>query len=439
MKKKKKKLKAEEEEEEETEEEEEAAEEEEEEEEEEITSEEESLAKEAVGALKGEMSKLISVKIASEVSALKEEIKSYLKEQEELKKQNRGIYNPEAKVDVQARNKYVRALFGAALTNRTEELEEATGLSRKELTTDATGSPYGGYVVDSELSAEIRHLETEYGVAMKEMTVVPLSKNSYKANDLVTDVSVYWVDEGGVIKSTEAVLGHETLDLKKLGAIVTMTSELIEDQEIDLWGFLKERIAEGFAKAKDEAFFIGDGSSTYGSFTGLLENDEIEDVQAAGDEFDELTADDLMNLKSKAPQSVRKTGKYYMNETIMNIVRVLKDKSGRYIFQEPSATGPATIWGRPVVEVEVMPDIGDSAAETPFVLFGDLKKACILGEKGGLVTDMFDAGVVRNVANSADINLITTDRKAIRMKERTGYICILPGAVKRLVTAATES
>jgi HK97 family phage major capsid protein len=170
-----------------------------------------------------------------------------------------------------------------------------------------------------------------------------------------------------------------------------------------------------------------------------LENDEIEDVQAAGDEFDELTADDLMNLKSKAPQSVRKTGKYYMNETIMNIVRVLKDKNDRYIFQEPSATGPATIWGRPVVEVEVMPDTADTAPETPFVLFGDLKKACILGEKGGLVVDMFDAGVVMNVANSADINLITTDRKAIRMKERTGYICILPGAVKRLVTAATES
>lgn len=406
---------------------------------EDVNEEEKAIAKETVGVIKGELEKLVGSKLSEEVASIKEEIKSYIEDQKSAKELKSGVYNPEAGVDVKARNKYVRALFGAALTNRTEDLEENTGLSRKELTTDSTGSPYGGYVVDSELSAEIRHLETEYGVAQREMSVVPLSKNSYKANELVTDVTVYWVDEGSSIDSTQVVLGQETLELKKLGAIVTMTSELIEDQEIDLWGFLKERIAEGFAKAKDEAFFIGDGSGTYGSFTGLLENGSISEVEASGDAFADLTADDLMDLKSAAPQSVRKTGKYYMNETIMNLVRVLKDNNERYIFQEPSATGPATIWGRPVVEVEVMPDTDDTAAETPFVLFGDLKRACILGQKGGLVTDMFDAGIIRNVADNDDINLITTDRKAIRIKERTGYICILPSAVKKLVTTASSS
>jgi len=54
-----------------------------------------------------------------------------------------------------------------------------------------------------------------------------------------------------------------------------------------------------------------------------------------------------------------------------------------------------------------------------------------------MFTDMFDAGVVKNVANNADINLITTDRKAIRMKERTGYIVLIPEAVVRLKTTAS--
>ena len=400
---------------------------------------EEKSAEDMAKEIKTQMLKTIKDSVEDNVEAIKAEIKTYVEEQKKLMEQKAGVYNPEAKKDLKATNSYIRALIGATLSNRTEDLQEKTGLSFKELTTDATGSPYGGYVVDSELSAEIRHLETEYGVAMKEFTVVPLSKNTYKANELVTDVTVYWVDEGVAIGSTQAVLGQETLELKKLGAIITMTSELIADQEIDLWGFLKGRIAEGFARAKDEAYFIGDGTDTYGSFTGLLENGDIEDIEAAGDTFAEITPDDLMNLKNAAPQSVRKTGKYFMNETIMNLVRVLKDGNDRYIFQEPSVTGPATIWGRPVVEVEVMPGSGDSAAETPFVLFGDLKKACLLGEKGGLVTDMFDAGIVRNVANSADVNLITTDRKAIRMKERTGYLCLLPSAIKRLVTAASGS
>jgi len=365
-------------------------------------------------------------------TSLKNEIKSYLDEQRELLTKKAGVYHP----DVQEKRK----LLSNSMRDITKALLSGDDAKMKEMTTDATGSPYAGYTVDSELSAEIRHLITEYGVARREMTSIPLTKNSYKANNLATDVTVYWVDEGAVIGSTQAVLGQEELTLKKLGAIVTLTSELLEDTEIDFVSFLASRVAEGFAKAEDMAFFNGDGTSTYGGFTGLLNATDINEVTLLGTTFASVTADDLLDMIDKTPSGALANAKFYYHRTIKSIIRKLKSQDLQYIYQAPSATGPATVWGYPEVLVEAMPSKTETAADKSFVLFGDLRKACILGYKSsGLVASRFNAGTIRNVAANADINLITTDREAVRWVERTGYVRIVPTAMTKLTTAATSS
>ena len=84
---------------------------------------------------------------------------------------------------------------------------------------------------------------------------------------------------------------------------------------------------------------------------------------------------------------------------------------------------------------DLFSQVSDKDAKV-FVLFGDLKKSSLLGYKGSISVDRFNAGIVRNVADNADINLITTDREAIRWIERVGAIALLPTAVTRLKTAA---
>lgn len=370
---------------------------------------------------------------------LKSDIKSYMDEQRELMREKAGVYHPEVSSKRKELNEHLRD-FSKALLGGNETL-------CKEMTSDATGSPFAGYTIDTELSAEIRHLITEYGVARREMTVIPLTKGQYDANNLATDVTVYWVDEGAVISSTQAVLGQESLTLKKLGAIVTLTNELLEDTEIDFVSFLGSRVAEGFAQAEDEAFFKGDGTSSYGSFTGLLKATDGNEVTMTGTTFASITAEDLIDMVDATPSGAIANGKFYMHRTIMSLIRKLREDSvtagdgaGAFIYQAPSDRGPATVWGYPVVLVEAMPTKSDTAADTSFVLFGDLRKACILGVKAsGLQMSRFDAGVVRNVADNADINLITTDRQAVRWTERTGYIRIIPTAVTKLTTAEASA
>jgi HK97 family phage major capsid protein len=204
--------------------------------------------------------------------------------------------------------------------------------------------------------------------------------------------------------------------------------------------FLASRVAEGIARAEDLAFFNGDGSPTYGSFTGLLQASDVNEVILAGTTFASMDADDLLDMIDKTPSGALANAKFYYHRTIKSIIRKLKDQELRYIYQAPSEGGPATVWGYPEVLVEAMPDKTDSAADTSFVLFGDLRKACILGFKAsGLNVSRFTSGTVRNVAANADINLITTDRQAIRWTERTGYIRIIPTAVTKLTTASASA
>jgi len=377
------------------------------------------------------LKKLLSKAVKEVSEDVKSEVSAHVRKELAKIKQGDGVYQNDVK---EARKGINQKMVGMC-----KSLFSGNEVAMKDLTTDATGSPYGGYTVDTELSAEIRHLITEYGVASREMNALQLSKHNYKANNLATDVVTYWVDEAGSIKSSQAVLGQGTLDLNKIATIVSFTSELLEDSEIDWVSFIGGRVAEAMAEMEDEAFFNGDGTSTYGSFTGLLNNTSVNEVVMTGTTFASLDADDLIDMVDSTPSGALANAKFYMNRTIMSLVRKLKDSNNDYIYQRPSESGPATIWGYPVVLVEVMPTTSDTAADTSLILFGDLKKACIYGFKGGIKADIFRSGSVRNSGDSADVNLITTDREAIRWTRRVGYLAILPTAVTKLTTATASA
>lgn len=389
---------------------------------------------------KKEISKTIKKEIVDEVQKILDAHKS--KQEREV-----GVYSKEAQKDAKRKvaNEFLKEGI-KSLINGSET--EGFAKVKAEMTTDSTGTPYAGYITDSYLSAEIRHLVTEYGVAAREFTTVSFMESSYKANNLATDVTVYWVDEAGSIKSSTAVLGQETLELKKLAAIITLTRELLQEQEIDFISFLGSRVAEGFAQSEDEAFFIGDGTSTYGSFTGLLENASVNEVTMdSGDgAFADLTVGYLREMQDETPQGALSNAKYYMHRSIGTILRGLRedavsagDGAGAFLYKAPSGGDPANIDGYPIVFVEAMPKSSASAVDTSFILFGDLKKTTIRGVRGGIIADRFNAGTVGTDGASTGINLITTDREAVRWISQVGYIAILPSACTKLTTNSASA
>jgi len=389
---------------------------------------EEAVAK-AFNKTSKKLEESLSKKLDSSISEMKSEVETWVKAQKDLAKAGAG--SQEEKIAEK------HAKYNTFLKGFTNAILSGDDTKAKEMTTDATGSPFAGYAVDTELSAEIRHLTTVFGVARREFFATPLSKNAYEANALATDVTVGWVAEAAVIPSTQIVLAQQELKLKKLAAIVTLTRELIEDEEIDLFSFIATRVAEGFAKAEDKAFFMGTGSSdtANGGFTGITANAGVPVVNLTG-ALSTITIDKIYEMQDVLPEGAHANAKYYGNRTIKTIVRLLKDGDGRFIYNDPiNNSGFATLAGKPFVSVEAMTAASDVATtDGVCLLLADLKKSSILGFKNGLVADRFNAGTVRNVDADADINLITTDREAVRFVSRVGAITILPTAAVVLAT-----
>ena len=385
-------------------------------------------------AVKAELKALIDEQVESVKKELEEkynkDLEARVAEHKEAMEKKAGIYNQDVKADRKALNDVTRNIVKALISGDTMAL--------KALAT--TPDANGGYLVNTELATEIQRLATEFGVSRREMRVITMTSHSMRIPLSLTDISVYWTGEAVAKKSTAPTFTQATLELKKIAAIVPMTDEFIEDSEFDIFGYISEVAAEKIAEKEDLAFFTGDGTSGFGSYTGLLNSANVNEVILSGAAFTDLTADDLMDLKDATAAGAIANGKYYMHRTIMSIVRKLKDNEGVFVYQAPSERGPATIWGYQVVEVEVMPKASDSAAETSFVLFGDLRKACWVGVKAnGLSFMSSNQATIRNVAGDADIHLFEQDMTALRFVERIGYTEVLPLAVSKLTTAEASA
>ena len=383
----------------------------------------ESASQEDVQKMLGKMIAAESKKIAATYEA---KFEAFKKEQTELSTKRAGLYNPAIKSDRDEKNKLVRKFVTALMENDVVTLK------------DMSEGGTGGYLLDTDLVAEVQFLMTEYGVCRREMTVINMTSKTLDLTNIATDLNAYWVDEAAAKTSSDVVFGQPQLTLKKMAVIVPMTDEILEDSAIDLVGFLTGRIAEKMAAKEDAAFLKGDGTSGFGSFTGILNNANVNTVTMTGTTFASITADDLIDMQDETPQGAHANGKYFMHRTIMSYVRKLKDDQNAYIYQAPSATGPATIWGKPVVLSEAMPSKSASDDDTPFVIFGDLRKAAWLGYRGGLRVKLSDEATVRNSAGNADIDLFRQDMTALRVVERVGFVVTIPTAVTVLFTAAAS-
>ena len=395
-----------------------------------------------------EVKDFLSDKVSLAVGEMKQEakaeleaqMKEFVKEQQSAMEKKAGIYHEDVKASREALSQKVKSNIEVALGNK--EMTEGMSVGDDE---------YGGYTVDEELDAEIRALVEEYGVVREKFFVTPLEKGSYKVNKLVSDIAVGWLDEGDAFETDRVEIGQDTLELKKLGVIVALSNELLSDSEADLTRFVTERVAQKFAYHEDRAGLVGDGTDSDGGFDGLLyevDSENVHELETGDDSYTDITIDDILDARDLLSGSNLNV-EIYMNREIKSHLRKSKDGNEAYHFDPQS--GLDTIWGMPINEVDVMPDSSDDGEETEFILIGDLEKAGIMGYKGGFVIDEFNTGTVRAVDYDGNttiddgdsyedqyVNLLTSDKRAIRFKERVGFVNVLTDAVAAVKTGSTS-
>lgn len=376
--------------------------------------------KEANTKTEDEKQKAIDDAVAKKVDQIAETITA--KYMDKVKENRAKAIDSETKEKNVKHGETTRKFFAALL--------DGDKRGAKALTTSESGSSpddaQAGLLIPEELMTEVLRINESgiYGAARKYFRYLPFTGpgNTRTIPTLGTSVSLTWTDEGAAKSSTQPKFSVVTQTLKKLAAIVPMTEEILEDSGIDLVKLIGELVAEAVAREEDEQFFAGDGTV----FTGIINNASVNELDTA---TDSISADDLLDMQDETPAGAHANAGYFMHRTTFNACRKLTDDNGQYIVQSPVGSQPAMIWNKPVVLVEAMPEYSDVTTGDPFVIFGDLKMSCILGDKQQIRTKMLTEATITDTDGQTSINLAEQDMVAMRFVERVGYVLAVPTAV----------
>ena len=346
--------------------------------------------------------------------------------------------------------KWVRAFLKRdkdALVAAEKEHKDYMAYFEPSLHTGATDYPgatseQGEYTIPEILLAEINRYIQEFGVARREMRYLPFSGpgNERKLLTLATSVSVSWVDEGGVKPKSKPTIDYVTQKLYKLAGITVMTEEIVEDSAIDLVALCAELFAEAIAEEEDRVFLTGDitaGDPVDGviNATGVTAVALATGVTAAN-----VSPDDLNRMIYELDTPARRGAKFFMHPSVFSALQTYRadavaagDGSGGYLVQTPVNGGPSSLWGYPIVLTDSLPATGDVDWNEPFMLFGNLNRTCVYGDKMGLRVKMLDQASITNAAGDL-VNLAENDLLAMRVHKRVGYVPVLPEGIAVLST-----
>ncbi|MCL2205707.1 MAG: phage major capsid protein [Treponema sp.] len=236
------------------------------------------------------------------------------------------------------------------------------------------GGDTGGYLIPQEWEDRILEREREQFVMRNLADVqmsaldrnIPIADNHGESN---------WIEEGGKYIESEAEFSRKLMEAHKLGRIVRVSEELLQDNTYNLEAWLIDAFAYSNGLAMEEAYVKGDGNKKPRGF--LL---DCKTVPAKGAKVEYA---DLLALFAALNSGYFINASWMMNTNTLVEIMLLKDGAGQFLyrpFNTPASNGPiGTILGRNVVLSSFMPDI--AGGEKPIAL-GDFKRYRIHDRRG---------------------------------------------------------
>lgn len=285
----------------------------------------------------------------------------------------------------------------------------------------------GGYLVPFEFVPSLLRLIEVYGLARQTATIIPVQREEMKIPTLTSGITVYWVGENSSITPSQPAFSQLTLNVKKLAALVASSSELLEDSTIAIANLLSTLVAEAIAKEEDRVAFSGKVAVVGDPFDGVLYDSSVTTVTMSGTgetTFSAVTPEYLLSMIAAIPTSVLDGSRFWLNRTVFDVIRKLKDDNGNYIYNQPAAAAPGTIWGYPYVLSDTYPGVSTgSQAGVPFITFGNMKWLYMADRK------QLSAALSTHVG-------FANDQTYFRFIERIGFKVAMGSALCNLKTHA---
>lgn len=236
----------------------------------------------------------------------------------------------------------------------------------------------GGYLVPDEFEHTLIQALNEENVIRSHAHVITTSNGLHKIPIVASHGTAAWMEEEDAYTESDETFGQVNLDAHKVGTLIKVSEELLQDSAFDLEAYLTSEFARRIGDKEEDAFLNGNGTHKP---TGILNATGGAQLGGTTEKALEIKADEIIDLFHALKAPYRKNAIWVLNDSTVKFIRKLKDANGQYLWQPALRDGEVnTILGRPYFTSAFAPEI---AAGAKTVVFGDLSYYWI-GDRQGI-------------------------------------------------------
>ena len=242
----------------------------------------------------------------------------------------------------------------------------------------------GGALVPQVFVPQLIWLTEQYGAGPRLANVVPMGSESaaYPRKTGITAMTP--MGEGSTMTVTTNSYGNVTLTAKEYGCLMSYSNSLFNDAAVNVADDIANTMAEAKAIAVDNAYFLGDGTSTYAGQVGLtaaLPSGAY--INGSGATWASLTKEDFTGIMG-AVQNINAARLSFAcsRQFFVQVMMRLDKATSQFKDIMSGNLGGGTFMGYPVQFVQVMPIA--SASTNRVCYFGDFTGGSMIGDRQDL-------------------------------------------------------
>lgn len=287
-------------------------------------------------------------------------------------------------------------------------------------------------LIPEEVAREIIQDLPKASASRTQFRTVPMSRAQQRMPVLSVLPVAYWVDgssDTALKQTAEQNWGNKYLDVRELAVIVPIPEAVLDDSDFDMWGEIRPRLAEAFGAALDAATLMNVANpwpQTYQA--GIVRqaydagNYHVEGTSAAP--HDDFLGDISDTMALVEDDGFDVTG-FFARRKVKARLRNLRDDNGNPIWQDATATSPATVYGEPLAYVSNGPWVNN------YELIAGDRSLAILGVRQDISFKIFTEGVISDDSGNVVLNLMQQDAVAMRAVGRFAFAVGVPATLDK--------
>lgn len=257
----------------------------------------------------------------------------------------------------------------------------------------------GGALVPDEFASEVIRLVEEYGTfASSGVESMTMTRDTMIVPKRLTGTTAYFINEGSAITESEPTYGNVNLVAKKLAVSCRMSSEVVEDALVSMADQVTAEFATSIAYKQDLCGWVADGTSAYGSMTGIAEKIDngsytasVHSAASGNTSFETLDLDDFLGVLGKLPIYARAGARWFVSPAgYAASIQRLKYAAGGASVQDLGSGVADTFLGYPVQLVHVLNSTLGTDSGAVKVLFGNIGLSSIYARRREFSVRLFD-------------------------------------------------